>query len=461
LNIEKTFCIPLWPGGQKEVQDNIASHIPQWAQIHVDSKGTYLGFIIGPGGVGHSWEKPLKKFQDRVAKWAPLGKGMQYGALTYNVFALSTLLYVAQLERIPSSVTASEWAHVTKMFPGPGHWIEPEDIWYLKELYGGARSAQPLIAVANATQLRVAALGCHFGRRQLRGRHLRRLGTDNIFERVHVLRRCMRESDHFGRLSYYRAWYENNYCLNLVDKVQEMHRIGINAIDILQDIMCKQISDIEDDDVASIRGQFQRRALIAIKDARKPDACERIRHKLARWHDIPYGLSGPPGKYCRQIHRRMLELAKRVPPRVHAAVLHTIFNGWVTHRRLQRRRWPTNKCVFKCNATAEDSIEHYCRCEVVHRVARHTFHFSYPDEQGLNLWALNSHFVDIPDNLLSVAMLQYGVYNAFNTLRYAPVGSSQQGFHCIVQHCKQGAFGHTQCMSHLDSRWKQPMTYLI
>jgi hypothetical protein len=463
LNIDKTFCIPLWPGGRKEVQDNVSDHIPQWSQIHVDDKGTYLGFVIGPGGVGLSWDKPLKKFQHRVAKWAVLGKGMQYGALTYNVFALSTLLFVAQLEQVPKHVIAAERAHVTKMFPGPGHWIEPQDLWYCKELYGAAKSAQPLSVLASASQLRVAALGCHFGRKQIHGRHLRRLGTDNICERVHLLRRCMVESHHMERLAYYKAWYENNYCLNLVNKVQEMHRMGINATDVFQDIICKNLSDFDDDDVMNIRMKFQRSVVIAIKNAIKPDACQRIRYKLARWHNIPYGLTGLPGTYSRSIHRRMLELARRVPPRVHAAVLHTLFNGWVTHRRLQRRKWPTNKCVFKCNelGEAEDSLEHYCRCDVVHKVARHIFHISYPDEQGLDLWALNSKFVDNPENMLSVAMLQYGVYNAFNTLRYSPVGSSQQAFHCIVQHCKQGAFGHIPCMTHLDSRWKQTMKYMI
>ena len=271
----------------------------------------------------------------------------------------------------------------------------------------------------------------------------------------------MVESHHMDRLAYYRAWYENNYCLNLVNKVQEMHGVGINAIDIFSGITCKNLRDIDDDDVTNIKAQFQRRAVIAIKNGMKPDACQRIRHKLGRWHDIPYGLTGLPGKYSHSIHRRVLELARHVPPRVHAAVIHTIFNGWVTHRRLQRRKWPTNKCVFRCSEGSEDSIEHYCRCEVVHKVARHIFHISYPDEQGPNLWALNSNFLEIPENMLSVAMLQYGVYNAFNTLRYSPVSSSQQAFHCIVQHCKQGAFGHIKCMSHLDSRWKQPMKYMI
>ena len=157
----------------------------------------------------------------------------------------------------------------------------------------------------------------------------------------------------------------------------------------------------------------------------------------------------------------MHDLAKIVPPRVHSAVLHTLFNGWVTHRRLQRRRWATNKCVFHCCDGAEDSLEHYCRCEVVQKVARHTFHMNYPSDQALNLWSLRSDYVDKEHNMLSVGLLVYGVYNAFNTLRHNPVGDDRQAFHCIVQHCRQGAFGHQRCMEHLDSSWKQSMSYIL
>jgi hypothetical protein len=116
------------------VQDNVAAHTPQWSQIHGDDKGTYLGFVIGPGGVGHSRHKPFKEFQDRVAKWGGLGKGMQYGALTYNVFALSTLFFLSQLGKVPEFRIAPERTQVMKMSPGLGHWIELEVLEYLKEL---------------------------------------------------------------------------------------------------------------------------------------------------------------------------------------------------------------------------------------------------------------------------------------------------------------------------------------
>ncbi len=117
---DKTICIPLWPEGVEEIRARIDTQVPQWSQLHIDSKGTYLGFVVGPGRGESSWEKPLAKYKKRVASWSRVGGGMQYATLAYNVFALSTLLYVGQLECIPRDVLEQERLHVCRMFPGPG-----------------------------------------------------------------------------------------------------------------------------------------------------------------------------------------------------------------------------------------------------------------------------------------------------------------------------------------------------
>ena len=123
LNVDKTVCIPLWPSSAEEAKSFIYSHISQWDQLIVAQKGTYLGFVLGPGKATSSWDKPVAKYLERVKRWSQLGGGMQYGALTYNVFALSTLLFVGQLESIPQAVLDHECLNVCRMFPGPGNWI--------------------------------------------------------------------------------------------------------------------------------------------------------------------------------------------------------------------------------------------------------------------------------------------------------------------------------------------------
>ena len=120
FNVAKTICIPLWPNGVRDVREQNPMCIPNWGSLCVDDKGTYLGFVIGPGKGTLSWVKPLAKFKERVARWAPVGGGMQYATLAYNVFAISTLLYVAQLQSIPQWVLEDERMHVLRMFPGLG-----------------------------------------------------------------------------------------------------------------------------------------------------------------------------------------------------------------------------------------------------------------------------------------------------------------------------------------------------
>jgi hypothetical protein len=291
-------------------------------------------------------------------------------------------------------------------------------------------------------------------------RCLRRLGHDNIFSRWHDLQNDMRRTDHADRVFVWADWYNQNYCKVLVDNVHWLKGKGITAPSVFSEVTSQNGPYYGDDDMRKIKRGFQRYALMALKRIQSPNAVERIRHKVERWHDIMWGLSGHPGHYSPRIARRLVQLASLVAPRVHAAVFTSLWNGWCTHRRFQRRHWPTNVCLFHCGGKAEDSLEHYCRCPVVHRVARHLLHIDYPNEIALDLWSLNSSWLDSPHHFRSLAILVYGTYMAFNTSRYNKMPDSQQAFHCIVQHCKQGALGHADCMSHLDSCWKRPMNHI-
>jgi len=460
LNVNRTICIPLWCHGKEEIQGLLAQQVPTWAQIHLDTKGKYLGFIIGPGKSAGSWDKPFKKYKDRVSRWSRAGGGMQYAAMAYNVFALSTLLYIAQLEPVPNFVVKEERKQVVSMFPGPGNWLTPEDARFLRENFSLAKSAQPLSLVARAAKLRVSALGCHFGCHQIRGRQLRRLGQDNVHARHHALANAMSSTSFTDRIIHWNKWYKHNYCSVLVENINFPKGKGITTSSIYASIT-SQNDHWSEEQVDKIKCEFQRAAIRAIKAKEAPNRVARIRHKVERWQGVPYGLFGLPGHSSPLIARHLALLAKIATPRVHAAVFTTLWNGWCSHRRFQQRQKSSNVCLFLCGGAAEDSLEHYCRCPIVMRVATHTFRFSYPREGALNLWLLNSRWLDDAGNLLSLGLLTYGVYMAFNTIRHHSITSSLDAYHCIIQHCKQGAFGHSPSMSHLDSRWQSPVSYII
>ena len=150
------------------------------------------------------------------------------------------------------------------------------------------------------------------------------------------------------------------------------------------------------------------------------------------------------------------------------------WNGFLTRRRFQEK----GGCLFHpkreglpevgcrghpsvvCHWDSEDSIEHYCRCPVVLRVAGHMMRLSYPPEMALNIWVLNSSWLDREDELRGISLLIYGCYLAFNSIRIKGISSSDQAFQCIAQHCRQGAMGHSACMSFLDRSWQRPVKHV-
>ena len=460
LNVNKTICIPLWIEGVGEVKKRTPQLIPGWANVCVDSKGTYLGFVVGPGKGTESWDKPLSKFRDRVSRWSGMGGGMQYASVAYNVFALSTLLYVAQLEPIPDFVIQEERRLVLSIFPGPGNWVTPEDLWCLREGFGFAKAPQSLRLVARAAKLRVASLACHFDCKYVSAHRLRRHAQDNIFSRCHALRNTMNQTDFLDRMVRWAGWYKHGHCAVLVDNMHWLKSKGITSMSLYAKITTSE-AIWTGEDVRKIKRDLQRVALSAIKDTEPPQVVERIRTKVARWNGLHYGLSGHPGHYSESIAKRVVYLAKLVTPRVHAATFTTLWNGWCTHRRFQNRRLRTNLCLFRCGGEAEDSLEHYCRCPVVLNVARRLFRFSYHESKALNIWALNSSWLDNEKNLRSLALLVYGSFMAFNSIRHNGISDASQAFHCIVQHCKQGAMGHAPSMKHIDTCWQSPVSHII
>ena len=56
INLAKTVGIPLWAKGMEEAKKEVGRVAPEWSELPVDSKGMYLGCVIGPGKKGStSW----------------------------------------------------------------------------------------------------------------------------------------------------------------------------------------------------------------------------------------------------------------------------------------------------------------------------------------------------------------------------------------------------------------------
>eukprot|EP00959_Pyramimonas_sp_CCMP1952_P468264 9492941-Pyramimonas_sp.AAC.1 len=133
LNLAKTVVIPLWDADVAQLQRDTEGN-PSSVQISWGTTGKYLGFYIGPGKGAKSWSKPSDKYMERLQQWQWSELGLHLAMMTYNVFVLPVLLFVAQLEAPPQAVLEMEAAAVRKVAPGPGWWCTPADMQHGSEL---------------------------------------------------------------------------------------------------------------------------------------------------------------------------------------------------------------------------------------------------------------------------------------------------------------------------------------
>ena len=194
--------------------------------------------------------------------------------------------------------------------------------------------------------------------------------------------------------------------------------LGITVDGILGSIAGNEPCPWSDKVQLTQKKQFQRTILERLKQINKPSFCNRIRKKLSRWDETPGGLIGPPGRYSPIIHRRLTLLKTLVPPRVAAAVLRTLWNGWCSHRRFRKRAHNSNHCLLGCGGDAEDSIEHYYHCPAVQKVGEDYLRLKVCNERALNLWLLNEYVLGIDRHLMCTALLIYGTHMATNWCRH-------------------------------------------
>ena len=162
-------------------------------------------------------------------------------------------------------------------------------------------------------------------------------------------------------------------------------------------------------------------------------------------------LTGPPARVARQILRRLKRLRTLVPPRVQAACLSTLWNHWTTARRFQQRSHPSNRCVLGCPGEAEDSIEHYSRCQTVWRVASSSLNLQVAPGQRMQSFLLATPEADDDHFLGRIALLLYAAYGATNAARRHSSRGLATSFEMMTHLVKEGVRGHLYSSMLLDT----------
>ena len=82
--------------------------------------------LLGPRGPerGHTaYDEPLAKYRQRAKDWGAAGGGLALSTLTYAVYILRVILFVAQLDGLPTNWASVEQAALHNLLPGPASWF--------------------------------------------------------------------------------------------------------------------------------------------------------------------------------------------------------------------------------------------------------------------------------------------------------------------------------------------------
>ena len=449
LNLKKCVIMPLDEGDLDTFRGRLHLQLPAWKDMEISHSGKYLGFYVGPDKGNKSWEDPTDKFLRRCKLWEKQGTGLHYQTVAYNTFALSTLTYVAQLERPPTSTLQAELQGLRKVIKGPARWAEPEDLWRLKEHYGQAISCKSLSHTATAAQLRV---GTWDAACQHQDYHL---DTRDLHTALY------HGNNEINRLRW-NSWYQHSFAITL-ETTEQQYTTKVGPINDLINRSTPANHDGNTHPRTNPKLQFQRRAYDKLLQAEPYQPTLRMREKLQRWelHDagknkLPDNTTGRQNTPCWCARRALASLQllpKLVPPRVCAAALSTQWNRWCTHRRYQKRRLSSNICLLGCSTQAEDSIEHYFQCPVTRDVLHKQLHL--PPHLFANIHTASFCNANIRDTdcLTAVALLTYALYTTTNRLRAHPPAHNAVSYDMLVQGLREGAKHHDHATTVLDNRW--------
>ena len=191
---------------------------------------------------------------------------------------------------------------------------------------------------------------------------------------------------------------------------------------------------------------FQRAARSSLPPPAALHLERRLRHKLLRWE-----VSLFPRRRAERALRMLPALSRVVPPRVVAAVLRTLLNGWATHRRFQQH----GDCCFGCQA--EDSIEHYADCPVVWDFSYRALGILRPTSRQARL--ANFLMLDIT-NMASIsvemtcrAVRVAAVYRTYNIVRHTPHLHGAAAAGALWQSLREAVRGHALAARMVDGVW--------
>ncbi len=231
-------------------------------------------------------------------------------------------------------------------------------------------------------------------------------------------------------------WIQSSPILAVNQAVRDANLMGVGAEQIKQDLLTKHLSGDDEDDRRKAEWRVKKMIQRAcydelLKSNSVGPAFElRLRCKLHR-----FNIEGPDGTIARMLMKRLDFLARHVTPRVMAARIRTLYNGWCTSQRFRQE----GTCLFGCSLMMSDSIEHYACCPYTRSMRENVLKLLGKHCTLKRFLLLERSYTD--EQLIVAALYNYALYSAVNQVRFT--GKVNEHFYTsmIVEHLKIGAEG--------------------
>ena len=427
LNLPKTVVIPLSLVDLPTWRAQFQNINPDWRNIQVSTKAKYLGFVLGPGRGHDTYDKPLAKFRQRAREWGRAGAGLALTSLAYSVYILPVVLFVAQLDAPPPHWPSVERAALRNLLPGPAAWFTPAVVRGLPHL-GFSKGFADLTLLYRAVQFRVATMEASAS------------GGLRIGARARQLDLAIQDSPLLLRGGAWRTWYQGSFLFQLRDSLRFCAAQGLTQRGLEDTLAQHAARPFPPDLRLSIRRRWQKSAWKLLVPDYRPSLHLFMEARLRRWT-----LDLFPGVRAERALRMFPALKSQVPPRVLAAVLRTLWNGWITARRMQRQgQERANLCCFGC--PLRDPIEHYAHCPHVSNFARTHLRLQRPltpEARMADFLLLDTPPTPPRIQLLTLQALRTAaVYRAHNMWRHCPSATPVAMRQSLSQHLKESVRGH-------------------
>ena len=111
--------------------------------------------------------------------------------------------------------------------------------------------------------------------------------------------------------------------------------------------------------------------------------------------------------------------------------------------------------MLGCQWPAEDSIEHYARCNAVREVASKLLRIDNGHEYDLQRFMIAEKGDPEDSTLICRAVLVYATYMATNHFRhgYTGIPSTRTAVEALEQYCRNAVRDHSSSERAIDGRW--------